>query len=294
MDSYFVRHTKAMTVRDQDLDLLWAENKVAIHYPGEGKEDSKSLFPGDYAHGSEKKAIRTLVELAENGGYVWTESRSQAEAKIGVVWPKTEVQLYSAIWTKPNDSRYEGRECAEATLKTLQLDRVKEITPFEAMSLRAARPRQGTIMRWRACGPRLQAFVEGKSVKQEWEYLSPDLQESACAEFLRLHSNPHYPKLAFLMLPVGRTLKDVDIYGIQNDGTEIFAQVTYHKKSDPESHQKVKSLKKYREKEGTTRLIYFCRCSESVIEDGVTFVPVEEVLEWIKRNGSYSNKLFSI
>ncbi len=294
MDSYYVRHTKAMTVRDEDLDRLWNENRIAIHFPGEGEEDSRSLNPEDYLYNSEKSAIKTLVELAENGGYVWADSRDQTNAKVGIVKRGTEIQLASATYTKPSDPRYEGREGTEAILKTLQLDRVKEIAPHEAMSLRAAIPQHGTIRRWKACGPRLEALVEGRPVEHEWESLSPDLQESACAEFLRLHSNPDYPKMSFLMLPVGRTLKDVDIYGIQHDGTDIFAQVTYRHKDDPESRKKVEALKKYEEKEGAARLVYFCRCPDSVVEDGVTFVPVEEVLAWIKSNKTYEDKLFSI
>lgn len=294
MESYFVRHTEAMTVRDEDLDELWNRNKVAIHYPGAGDRDSESLGPEDYDREPDKRAIRRLGQLAEKGGYVWTESRGQTNAKVGVVLPGTEVQLASATYTKPNDSRYEGREGTKAILKTLQLERVKEVAPYEAMSLRAARPRQGTIVRWKACGPRLEALVEGRPVEHEWESLPPDLQESACAEFLRLRSNPDYPKLSFLMLPVGRTLKDVDIYGIQHDGTDIFAQVTYRHKDDPESRQKVEALKKYRGKEGSTRLVFFCQISKSAVEDGVTFVPVEEVLAWIKDNDAYEGKLFSI
>ncbi len=294
MDSYFIRHTKGMTIREEDLNQLWNENKIAIHFPGDGEEDSRSLDPEDYTYDSEKRAIRTLVELGENGGYVWAESRSQNNAKIGKVQPGTEIQLFSSTYTKPLKPRFEGREGREAIYKTLRLDRVREITPYQAMSLRAARPRQGTIMRWRACGPRLKALVEEESIKHKWEFLSPDLQESACAEFLRYNGNPNYPKLSFLMLPVGRTLKDVDIYGIQHDGTEVFAQVTYRHKDDPESQQKVESLKKYREKEEATRLVYFCQHPESVVEDDVTFVPVEEVLAWIKDNGTYEDKLFSI
>jgi hypothetical protein len=294
VDSYFVRHTEAMTVRDEDLNRLWSQNRIAIHFPGDGERDSESLNPEDYTYDSEKRAVKILAELAENGGNVWAESRSQPNAKIGVVPPRTKVELYSAIYTKPNDPRYQGREGTEAILKTLRLDRVKEVAPHEAMSIRAARPRQGTIMRWRACGPRLEALVEGEALAHEWESLPPDLQESACAEFLRLHNNLHYPKLSFLMVPVGRTLKDVDIYGIQHDGTEIFAQVTYRHKDESESKSKVEALKKYREKEGATQLVYFCQCSESVVDDGVTFVPVEEVLAWIKCNRVYEEKLFSI
>lgn len=114
------------------------------------------------------------MELAENGGYVWAESRLQAKAKVGVVQPRTKLQIASAVWTQPNDPRYQGREGAEAILKTVRLDRVKEIGPHEAASLWAVRPRRGTIMRWRACGPWLEALVKGTSVERKQGDSFPD------------------------------------------------------------------------------------------------------------------------
>ncbi len=162
MDSYFVRHTKSMTVRDEDLDRLWADDKIAIHFPGEGEEDSRSLDPNDYLYVGERRAIERLVELAENGGYVWAETRIDQRVKVGVVRPGTQIELYSAIWTLPNDHRYHGRGGSEAILKTLRLDRIREVAPYEANNLRTVRPRRGTIMRWRACGNGLEALVEGE------------------------------------------------------------------------------------------------------------------------------------
>jgi hypothetical protein len=162
MDSYFVRHTKSMTVRDEDLSRLWTNNEIAIHFPGEGEEDSRSLDPDDYLYERERRAIERLVELAENGGYVWAETRIDQNVKVGVVRPGTQIELYSAIWTLPNDHRYHGRGGSEAILKTLRLDRIREVAPYEANNLRTVRPRRGTIMRWRACGNGLEALVEGE------------------------------------------------------------------------------------------------------------------------------------
>lgn len=149
-----------MTVRDEDLDRLWAENTTAIHLPGEGEEDSKSLDPDDYLYEREKRSVALLAGLAENGGYVWAESRVQRNAKVSVVRPGTEVGLFPAIWTLPNDPRYHGRGGSEAILKTLQLHRVREIAPHGATDLRTVRHRRGTVMRWRACGDGVKAPAE--------------------------------------------------------------------------------------------------------------------------------------
>ena len=76
MRSYFVRHTKRLLIRDEDLRKLWHENCIAIHFPteksGMGQEDSRSLNPEDYygEQGRDRTAISRLVELAKDGGYV--------------------------------------------------------------------------------------------------------------------------------------------------------------------------------------------------------------------------------
>ena len=100
MKEFFIRHTKKIKVRDEDLKDLWDKDKIAIHFPGEGDEDSKSLNPEDYKKPSEKGAIKCLLELAKDGGYVWAESRIDKNAKIGFVEPsrtnepETNIELY--------------------------------------------------------------------------------------------------------------------------------------------------------------------------------------------------------
>jgi hypothetical protein len=88
-------------------------------------------------------------------------------------------------------------------------------------------------------------------------------------------------------------------------GTKIFAQVTFHKKSHPETQRKTEKLRQY---EGTdSRLLLFCRflddnggeplsdgALEPVEEDSVIFIPAEEVLAWIRDNPDYEDKLFTI
>jgi hypothetical protein len=80
MRSYFVRHTERLLIRDEDLRKLWNQDRIAIHYPtersGMGQEDSRGLNPEDYygKQGRDRTAISRLVELANDGGFVWTES----------------------------------------------------------------------------------------------------------------------------------------------------------------------------------------------------------------------------
>lgn len=284
MDSYFIRHTKTMLVEDSDLDEVWNQDKIAIHFSGDGEEDSKSLDPDDYRKPSERQAIRCFKSLADNGGYVWVEHRSQINVKVGKVMLQ-EPEFFSATWTQSSDSKYADRVGKEAVLKTLQLqpESVKLVRPHEAMSLRAARRRQGTISRWWACKGRLASLVDGKPVEHSWDNLPPDLQETACAEFLRFH-NADYPQLSFLLMPVGRTLKDVDIYGLDSDGNEIFAQVTFFEKDSPQSQEKIQRLKEH--KGAGNKLLYFCRTGKTgkfVDKSDILFIPAEDVEEWSRK-----------
>lgn len=284
MRSYFARHTERLSVRDEDLRALWGEDKIAVHYPGDTERapDLRSLEPEDYS-GTGKTAIRYLRDLEENGGYVWAESRiSPGVAKVGRVQAGTPIKLDGALWEV--DGVRDGRKSGdEAVLKTLRLEEgsVRLVGRTEQVGLRAGRPRQGTIVRWN-CGARLADLVEGRDPKEEWPNLSTEQQEAACAEFLKWqHERGDLPRLRYLLLPVGRTLKDVDIYGLAEDGRKVFAQVTYHSRRRKESDEKVEKLRAYGEL--GAHLVFFGKGTGPAAEEGIPFVSVEgAVMTWVR------------
>jgi hypothetical protein len=96
----------------------------------------------------------------------------------------------------------------------------------------------------------------------------------------------------------------VDIYAMDETGTEIFAQVTFYLKNHPEARRKREKLRQY---EGTgSRLLLFCRflddereplpesLPEPVKEHNVLIISAEEDLAWIRDNPDYEDKLFTI
>jgi len=196
-------------------------------------------------------------------------------------------------------------------LRTLRLEAVREIALDEATALRAERPLAAPIRRWRAAGSRLEAMVEGVPLERTWDNLTPLQQQAACAEFLRSGRKPEYPKLEFLLTPSGARLDKVDIFGMEEDGTEILARVTSRRKGSPQAGNEAGFLKKKYQRPGR-RLILFCSFFGSAdpassapslfppaplqapLMDGVLFVPVEEVLEWVKGQSVYGDKIFAL
>lgn len=286
--SYFIRHTNRLAVSSNDINKIWDQDKIAIHFPGEEKEDSVSIKPTDYKK-SDRMAIECFAELNENGGCIWAEFYTKDDVKIGKIRPKS-FDLFESTWSRSENLDIRRRRKGDkAILKTLQMERVRIIKPYELMSLRVTRPRQGTIRRWKAIGKRLECFVENKPIDKSWDNLSTEQQETVCAEYLRSHDSEESPRLEFLLLPIGRTLKDVDIYGYTTDKREIFAQVTHYNKDEPPCKQKIEKLKRYQKRKA--HLVFFCNCDDVIEEDNVLFIPVTEVFEWLQRNKTYLEKL---
>jgi hypothetical protein len=298
MTSYFTRHTDDLQVKDDDLKALWDENRIAVHFPDPkgdlGKMDSESTNPDHYGK-SGKTAMRYFRALRDNGGYIWAEHFLAADgaAKVGYVEPGTKIKLCDVRWDlrgRPDfeDKRKNGDP---AKLKTLKLSQVKEVTRRGWMGLRAGRPQRGTILKWK-CGTRLEDIVAGKMPEPIWENLSTAQQEATCAEFLRVDHGSDIPVLRRLLLPVGRTMQDIDIYGVAADGREMFVQVTYRPRDRAESHNKAQALRPYGE--GGAHLLFFCRGEGPKNEGSIRFIQVDrEVESWLQSEPeSYRDSLF--
>ncbi len=281
MESYFIRHAgkEKLNVVDEAIDYLWEHNKIAIHYPGKGEEDKESINPDDYEDKVAKRAMHVFNELNNNGGYIWAEYRNRREVKVGKIVPHS-FAIYKTRWASKE---------RVAKLKTLQIDKksVKIIPPHQAISLRAVRPRGGTLSRWPSAKNRLKCLVEGLSPEEHWDSLFPSEQETVCSEYLREPDVTGCPILERLLLPVGRTLQDVDIYGYATDKKRIFAQVTYFKKE--EAKTKIQKLKDH---DGSnSHLIFFCNCKKVHFDNGILFIPLKRVENWLKNNKTYLRKL---
>ena len=283
--TYFVRHSGNLSLGNDEIRRLCDEDRIFIHYPGNGGKDKKSTDPKDYPNSFAKSAMKTLNQLATKGGFVWAQYRGVAFAKLGYIPANSSIELVESEW----EAIHPGRK---AILKSLRFDKssVKRVGVHELMHLRARRPRQGTIVRWKAAGEFVAWFVLGQKPPETWDGLTVDQQECVCLEFLR-ESQDRLVRLSRLLMPPGRTLKDIDIYALANDGHEIFAQVTNYNFDSSASKKKVTKLKQYAV--DGNHLLYFCQCDQIQHVDGITVIPVSVVHDWLMRQTKFVRSIYS-
>lgn len=269
MNTYYIRHTKKLSIDSNTFDRLWRDRKIAIHFPRDkfgnlGENDNSSINPDDY-EGSDASAIATLVELANNGGYICAQYYTKGQCLIGLVKPGTRIELIKGWWS--------DEKSRQAILKSLQLKNTKVVKETKLAHVLVGRPRQGTIKRWHLVGERIKYLVEGEKLPPTLESLLPSQQEILCSEYLRLPQSIH--QISHLLLPSGNTMKDIDICGVDTSGQLVYAQVTFLKTSSAKLKLKIDKLKEY-SNNGKNKLIMFCDCDEQDINDDVVIFPIRE------------------
>ncbi|MFY9233187.1 MAG: hypothetical protein WAO58_01880 [Fimbriimonadaceae bacterium] len=276
MNTYFARHTIEIDIDGDTRASLWDQRKVAIHFPDAlvqwPEEDSTSLDLKDYVGCRGMRAMKALVELAQSGGYVCADHYPHKEVLVGVVEPGTPIELVHGKWGNRNN--WAGRA---AVLKTLQLTRTSVVEPSAHAVILVGRPRQGTLMKWPRAGKVIENIVEGRTDGCSLSDLSPDQQEIICSEFLRTPDAAAMglPTLARLLLPVGRTMKDIDIAGLASDGSRIYAQVTFS--GGKTSLNKINKLRDYAA--GRCHLILFCECEKPTMWGSIHAIPLSLVYD---------------
>ncbi|MGD0201836.1 MAG: hypothetical protein ABSD27_13885 [Bryobacteraceae bacterium] len=272
MITYFSRHTQELNIDHETRKRLWDERRIAIHFPDDkqGKQlpdDNSSLDPEDYAAPGHR-AMKALARLATDGGYVCAQHHGYEQVQVGRIDPGSQMELLHGKWGESC-----GLQGRTAILKTLRLQKVKVVDSCDSVVILIGRPRQGTLMRWPSVGKRIENLVEGKEGEITLETLSPAQQEILCSEFLRSQDVRRFglPCLAHLVLPVGRTMKDLDLFGFATDGRRVFAQVTFAPLE--QAARKMAALRKYASPDGS-HLILFCDIDRPTVIDNVTVFPI--------------------
>ena len=248
------------------------------------RRDNPSLDLADYHPKKGKRQMPALTALAKDGGYVCAEYSWQSDCLLGRIRTGSKIDLMRGTWGSSESS---GRT---AILKTLRLGMVKRVSPAESAAFLVGRPQQGTIMRWRSIGNRIENLVQGRRTAPSLRDLTTPQQEILCSEFLRGNRRFGLPKLANPLMPVGRTMRGIDICGLTDSGANLFAQVTY---ANIDTCQwKLDTMLEYRNGKRNV-LVFFCDCPEPRDEDGVKVFPMSMVYrafvagpsgkDWLKR-----------
>lgn len=303
-NTYFIRHTEKLGISDVAVSELYSQDKIFIHFPDCKPDDpetpdKESLNPVDYKlpQSAAPSNIKILNELGNKGGIVWAEYYTEKEfIIIGEAAPQEPKVEGKFFW---DPKKYPARKGKPAVLKVIQLQNVKKIKRGKFMSLEVSRPRQGTLRHWHAVGNKLESIYYEKHFEKDFSNLIPAEQEMACLEFLRNQKSfPKIPQLRYLLLPPGRTMENVDIYGLSNDNKKIFAQVTYLEESETTKFKhKVDKLKNYNYNH--SYLLMFCNrnrldCPDVDKKDNILYIQLNIVEKWLKQPGQkdFADRLF--
>ena len=263
MQAMFIRHNIDST--PAVLTQLVDESLIALHYG-----NSSSTHPDDYNRQG-KKAIGKLWKFCESGAIVGADFREIKHNSIvvGVITPGSRV--FARCFVDPKTKR-------EFTYKVVQLHNAREVSFLNYPLLAAIQPRQTAITHWPKAQKCLEAITNGSLLPPCVESLDPSQLEVLCHEFMRGKG-----LLSALLLPIGRSMVDIDIVGIDESDERVFAQVT-HSANQRVVQDKMKRLKEYAAP--TVKLILFGPTPARVTDSTVEFISIQDVFTsiWEDKN----------
>lgn len=252
----FIRHNLGGDPKKKDiLKKMWDDKVIVLDY-----EAKASSNPDDYEQKNSRKAIRRLNEYCNAGVIVGADFRQLYSHKmlVGEIEKGAQIQI----------KEYGGYKF----YKVVELKKVKEVSYLKYPILLSLQPRSAAITGWDSAKNVLEAALEGKLLPLSVYSLDANQLEVLCYEYLK-----HKGLIGHLLLPIGRTLRDIDIYGCDKDGKNILAQVTFSSEID----EKKNKLKEFNSKEN--KLYFFCpRESMDSKDEDISFIAIEAVFDEFK------------
>lgn len=245
----FVRHN----FDEEIVQKLWEEKQIALRF-----RDIPSIYPEDYVRKFAQHAIRRLREYCREGVIVGASYRSYQPTKlrVGTIGPGDPDEMIRPIRLQ---NYYH---------KVVQLENVEEYS-YRDYPILAIQPTHGTISAWRLAGEHLRAIYTGQPLAWSVRALVPSQLEVLCYEYLRMTG-----EIDALLLPIGRSLVDIDIYGIRASGEKTVAQVTQQS-----AHSKVnEKCQRLCEYEGAgVNLIFFGPREARFDLEPIRYIAIEDV-----------------
>lgn len=293
---------------------LISKGIAAIHYQHDlSRNIDRTVLknhsdPQNYKKNSAgRKVIERLVHYCKAGAIVvadysepnYTSPRTdiQKTVKIGILPGNTSLKV-ARYETDPED-----REDYPYGLfyKQVRLSNVVELRSSDLALILAIHPRGNTAIHWEE-GEKAMKFIYKRELDLKldtksigFEVLFPAQQEVLCSEYLRSKAPPRI-RVKYLLLPVGRGMKSIDIFG-SNDEATILAQVSFTVAED-KLKEKIAALEEVANK-GQNRKdiakVYFgpkeIRETVKKCSSEVFFVSLEEVFESMKDTGILDDML---
>ena len=236
------------------LEELWTRRLIALHY-----KNICSVDPADYGP-SGAKTLQRLIDYCAEGRIVGADFRKLYRDRMLVGRLRAGSQVWAESFTDGADP---------LIYKVAQLTDCVEVPYVRYPVLLAIQPRQTTLTGWPSAKRALDAAVESTSLPRAVGSLDPSQLEVICYEWLRSQD-----LLSRLILPIGRGMVDIDIFGIDSHSRRVYAQVT-HATSLAKNTTKLKRLLCHASE--TDRLYYFCPSTVSIDDSRVTVVTIEDV-----------------
>lgn len=312
-DVIYIRHL--MASNKDAYQRLISERIAAIHYGEDLKAEVDRKVRENHAYESNyKERSSGLKALHRLNGYRKTGAIIVADYSdpdftgfktgikktilVGILHPTSEDK---PIWVERYDPRPEDDKFKDGLFyKQVALDEVIELGGSDLAMLLAIHPRGNTVIHWEE-GEKAIKFIYRREKKLEvntkslgYKELFPAQQEVLCSEYLRSDSAGDL-KIKYLLLPVGRGMKSIDIFGA-GETKLVFAQVSFTANED-EIQEKIKALNdainKKQDKDAAK--VYFGppEAESKVYKNStdVKFVSMDQVVEAMRDSGILGDML---
>lgn len=303
-DVIYIRHSLSST--PQVYRKLIFDGIAAVHYTDVLKKgvDSENLEnhknPENF-EGKAKGVLKRLEYFCNKGVIVFADysdppaGLEEKAVNIGII---PENECYEPVRHMPGNNDYPKG----FIYKQVELCNYVTLAYAEAIPFLAVQPRGGTVVKWRSAEKLIKFFYRKKlGLKVDYESINLELllpfqQEVLCSEYLRTKASDEI-KIEYLLSPVGRGLKTIDIDGA-NDTNRVSAQVSFSK-NENEIKNKINKLKHLAKGyQGSKKLmqVYFgpYEKREFVHQTApeIKFVSLEEVFDALKDTRILNDMLF--
>lgn len=252
------------------IDRLWDEGKIAIHFEDLPSTDEHNYNPPG------RKALKRLKDYCNTGAIVGASYAGKSkDMLVGEIPPKSEVKLLD----------FKKEDGSSGWLKTVNLDNWHIVNIYQYPVLFSTRPRSVTLWSWDSVQEVLDSAIKGTAVPMKVKSLAPAQLEVLCYQYLLKH------KLIYgLLWPIGRTLPDLDIVGLDSSGDYVASQVT-QSSSPQETKEKIERLAKYSAEH--VKLYFFGAIpnfNPDEVTSGIKYISIEDVFSDM-RSGEDTDRL---